>query len=82
MTDTWPDVTQSPVGTPSESGRAAEPAAAERTGEPRVDAALDRLGELAQAPVEEHPGILGDVHGRLTAALADLAEEDDPDGTP
>lgn len=46
----------------------------EPTGEPRVDAALDRLAELAGAPVAEHVEVFADIHARLTGALADLGE--------
>jgi hypothetical protein len=45
------------------------------TGEPRVDAALDRLQDVAAAPVDEHVAIYDDVHRRLQDALAD------PDGS-
>jgi len=41
------------------------------TGDARVDAALERLQELDQVPIEEHADIFGDIHGRLTAALGD-----------
>jgi hypothetical protein len=44
-------------------------------GEPRVDAALDRLQDVAAAPVDEHVAIYDDVHRRLQDALAD------PDGS-
>lgn len=47
----------------------------EPTGDPRVDAALDRLAELDGAPVGEHVEVFTDIHGRLTRALADLGEE-------
>ena len=49
----------------------------EPTGDPRVDAALDRLSELESTPVAEHVEIFTDVHARLTGALADLGEEAD-----
>lgn len=69
------DAAQSPA--PTVTSHEAVPVS---TGEPRVDAALDRLGELAGSPIEDHVEILGDVHGRLTSALADLAEEGGADG--
>ncbi len=50
----------------------------EPTGDPRVDAALDRLSELESTPVVEHVEIFTDVHARLTGALADLGDEADP----
>ncbi|HVA59147.1 MAG TPA: hypothetical protein VNG13_01255 [Mycobacteriales bacterium] len=48
---------------------------AERTGEPRIDAALERLGSVASAPLSEHVAIYEDVHRRLQDALADLDED-------
>ena len=44
------------------------------TGEPRVDAALQRLQDISAAPVDEHVAIYDDVHRRLQDALADLDE--------
>lgn len=45
-----------------------------RTGEPGVDATLDRLAELVRvAPAEAVPGY-HEVHRRLADALADPAE--------
>ena len=51
------------------------PAPIEATGDPRVDAALERLAELDGAPVSEHVEVFTDVHARLTGALADLGDE-------
>jgi hypothetical protein len=48
------------------------------TGDARVDAALERLQELDQVPIEEHAEIFGDIHARLTAALGDASR---PEGT-
>jgi hypothetical protein len=42
------------------------------TGEPRVDAALARLDELAGRPVTEHRAIFEDVHRRLRDVLGEL----------
>ena len=42
------------------------------TGDARVDAAVARLRDLADAPLDEHPAILGDVHDRLRAVLGEL----------
>ena len=42
------------------------------TGEPRVDAALARLDELAGRPVTEHRAIFEDVHRRLREVLGEL----------
>jgi hypothetical protein len=43
------------------------------TGDLRVDAALARLGELADAPLDEHPAILEQVHDRLREVLGELS---------
>jgi hypothetical protein len=42
------------------------------TGEPRVDAALARLDELASRPVTDHRAIFEDVHRRLRDVLGEL----------
>jgi hypothetical protein len=50
------------------------------TGEPRVDAALARLDELASRPVTEHRAVFEDVHRRLRDVLGELdAREQNPD---
>jgi hypothetical protein len=42
------------------------------TGDARVDEAVARLGELADAPLDEHPVILGQIHDRLREVLGEL----------
>jgi hypothetical protein len=42
------------------------------TGEPAVDDALRRLGDLAEEPLERHAAVFDDVHRLLHEALADL----------
>ena len=49
-----------------------EPVRRPATGEPRVDAALARLDELAGRPVTEHRAIFEDVHRRLRDVLGEL----------
>ena len=51
------------------------------TGDPRVDAALARLGELAARPVTEHRAIFEDVHRRLRDVLGEL-DTREPDQAP
>jgi len=51
----------------------------EPTGDPRVDAALDRLSELDSVPVAEHVDVFTDIHGRLTGAPADFGGDTEPD---
>jgi len=48
----------------------------EPTGDTRVDAALERLQELDQVPIEEHAEVFGDIHARLSAALGDAHQHD------
>jgi hypothetical protein len=48
------------------------------TGEPRVDAALARLDELAGRPVTEHRAIFEDVHRRLREVLGELDTREPP----
>jgi hypothetical protein len=43
------------------------------TGDPRVDAAVARLGELADAPLDQHPAIFEQVHDRLREVLGELS---------
>jgi hypothetical protein len=62
-----------PAGTFPEPG---EPRAA--TGEPRVDAALARLDELAGRPVTEHRAVFEDVHRRLRDVLGELDTRQPP----
>jgi hypothetical protein len=47
----------------------------ERTGVASADTAAQRLGQLDDAPLEEHVGIYEDVHRRLQEGLADLDEQ-------
>lgn len=51
------------------------------TGDPRVDAAVARLGELGGRPVPEHVAIYADVHHRLQELLA-AAGQDEPSPPP
>jgi len=48
--------------------------AAEGTGDPRVDQAIEELAALAELPLEEHPTVLEAVHGRLREILGELGE--------
>jgi hypothetical protein len=42
------------------------------TGDPRVDAAIGRLGELDELPVSDHPGVYERIHERLVDVLGEL----------
>ena len=44
----------------------------EATGEPRVDQAMRRLGELGDLPVSEHPQVFERVHASLVDVLGEL----------
>lgn len=48
------------------------PAAAEPTGDERVDSAVAGLAGLADTPVADHPAVLERVHRRLGEILASL----------
>ncbi len=52
------------------------------TGEPRVDAALARLDDLAGLPVTEHRAVFEDVHRRLRDVLGELDTGQPPDAGP
>jgi len=45
-----------------------------QTGDPRVDRAVARLGELPAAPLDEHPAVLEAVHDSLREILGELGE--------
>jgi len=61
---------------PAELAEPAKPRPA--TGEPRVDAALARLDELAGCPVTEHRAVFEDVHRRLRDVLGELDSRQQP----
>lgn len=44
----------------------------ERTGDPRVDSALDRLDVVENAPLVDHVAAYDEVHRLLQDALADV----------
>jgi hypothetical protein len=48
----------------------------EGTGDARVDEAVAELGRLDEAPLNEHPVILGQVHDRLREVLGELSPGD------
>ena len=54
------------------------------TGDARVDEAVAQLGRLDDAPLEQHPVILGQVHDRLREVLGGLSPADPqrPPGAP
>ena len=56
-----------------EHSGASQPAAG-ATGDPRVDAALAPLDALDDAPVNEHPAVVEDVHRALQDILAEEQE--------
>ncbi len=45
------------------------------TGDARVDETVARLGELEDAPLDEHPVILGEIHDRLREVLGELGPD-------
>ncbi len=52
-----------------------EPHGRPQTGEPDVDAAVQRLDGLDDLPVADHVAVFDDAHRQLQDALADLDEE-------
>jgi hypothetical protein len=72
--DTWDD----PPGASEAAGWPEEERPA--TGEPRVDAALARLDELAARPVTEHRAVFEDVHRRLRDVLGELDTREQSSG--
>ncbi|WP_165950500.1 hypothetical protein, partial [Actinomadura sp. GC306] len=84
------EVAQGPVPPAAEAGPVADepdfPAVPppDPTGDPRVDAAVARLGELGARPVSGHVEIYADVHQRLHDLLASAgsAEQEEPSGRP
>jgi hypothetical protein len=70
---------QGDAGEPGEPGELGKPDGQRpATGEPRVDAALARLDELAGRPVAEHLAIFEDVHRRLSDVLGELDTREPP----
>jgi hypothetical protein len=65
-----PEPSEQSAGEPAEQPDVAPEV--EPTGDERVDAAVQRLGEVAQHPPAEHVAIYEDVHRRLQDTLADL----------
>jgi hypothetical protein len=71
---------------PDEPGAGERPSTGERrspgerpaTGEPRVDAALGRLGELDELPVTEHPQVYERIHTQLVEVLGELHSSPGP----
>ena len=66
---------------PEQAGRGEHELHAEQrpaTGEPRVDAALARLDDLAGRPVAEHRAIFEEVHRRLRDVLGELDSRQPP----
>jgi hypothetical protein len=47
------------------------------TGDTRVDEAVAGLARLADAPVEDHPAVLEEVHLRLAEILGEVESGDD-----
>ncbi len=54
---------------------AENPAVTQPTGDERVDEAVAGLARLADVPVEEHPAVLGEIHGRLGEILGEVGPE-------
>ena len=59
-------------GTPADLSAPEATGGPASTGEPRVDAALARLGDLGELPVAEHPAVYERVHEQLVEVLGEL----------
>jgi hypothetical protein len=59
---------------PDQPGKPGEPdeRTAASTGEPRVDAVLGELDELAEVPVSQHPAVYERIHEQLVEVLGEL----------
>jgi hypothetical protein len=60
------------VRPPVREGPAPVPEGPGTTGDPQVDAALDKLADLAELPLNEHPAVFEQIHGALAGALGTL----------
>lgn len=77
-TDEWNAVPREPAGAADAVVPATDPAAsaaADPTGDERVDAALARLDELARTAVAEHVEIFDDVRHRLQDVLTSIDQD-------
>ena len=52
-----------------------------RTGQPDVDAALERLRDVEALPVAEHVEVYDEVHQRLASAMDDTQDRQPPTGS-
>jgi hypothetical protein len=74
LSESGPAAADLSAGGPAAGGPAEARPAGQRpvTGEPRVDAALTRLDELADLPVTEHRAVFEHVHRSLSEVLGEL----------
>ena len=70
-------MTQNDPVAPGSAGPGSTPEGAAITGDPRVDQALGRLGELADLPLPEHAAVFEHIHAELTGALGTLEPGND-----
>ncbi|HWA64790.1 MAG TPA: hypothetical protein VG899_00260 [Mycobacteriales bacterium] len=68
-------MSEQPQTAAAAAGAAGAPAPGEPTGVAAVDAALARLQDLAEVPVEAHVEIFDDVQRQLHDALAELDDD-------
>jgi hypothetical protein len=57
------------------------PAVTSPTGDERVDDAVAALAALGEIPVEEHPAVLEEIHGRLGEILGEVEPGDNQSPT-
>ncbi len=70
-------MTQNDPAAPGPAAPGNPPGSAVITGDPRVDQALGRLGELAGLPLPEHAAVFEHIHAELTGALGTLDSGND-----
>lgn len=74
-----PEPEQEPVSIEGADLDDADPPA-DRTGHERVDAAIERLRDLDDLPVDEHAAVYGAVHEELRASLTEAGMPADGSG--
>jgi hypothetical protein len=70
-------VTHNEPAAPGAAAPGTTPQSAAPTGDPRVDQALGRLGELADLPLPGHAAVFEHIHAELTGALGTLDSGND-----
>ena len=70
-------MTQNDPMAPGANAPGSTPQSAAITGDPRVDQALGRLGELEDLPLPEHAAVFEHIYAELTGSLGTLESGND-----